>query len=107
MPRHLPSSLLSCFLPSAYVVGSDVELSSVHHPCALELHPQAIVVIAAGENDVELDFRATGRVDLRDKRVGVDEIHEVVARNQHVTPGAEVLLNAIGSRELEVELRVG
>ena len=62
------------------------ERRRVHHALSLELHPD-LLGMSARENDVELQLRPT----VSDEGMIVNQIDQVVARRQHVRPGANVL----------------
>ena len=41
-----------------------------------------------------------------EKRVRVDRVHQILAGGHHVSPGAEILLQAIGGIEVEEQQRL-
>src|SRR5689334_16298457 len=62
----------------------------VHNAVALKLDPDAIHA-RTRKNEIELHFR----LSIRNERVRVDHVDQVVAGRQHMTPGAEILFEAI------------
>src|SRR4051812_10319150 len=83
------------------ILHGHIELCRVDHALALELNPDPVYPLAR-EVDVELELR-TGffRTHIRDERMGVDHVDQVVARREHMPPRADVLLDSISGLEAE------
>ena len=72
----------------------NIEVGGVDDAVALELHPHAIHA-RTREDQIELHLGAA----VGDERMRVHHVDQVVAGGQHVTPRAEIFLEAVaGSR---------
>src|SRR5712672_2156731 len=91
-------SEMSSFSLSMLLKGGNrhIERDRVYHALALELHPQPIGSFAR-EDDVELNLRTA----IREKRMRVDHVDQVFTGGQHVSPGAEVGLQAFARLDAE------
>ena len=68
-----------------------VEMGGVHDSVSLELHPHSIHTWAR-EYQTELHLRAA----VGDEWMRMHHVDQVVAGDEHVPPGAEILLEAMG-----------
>lgn len=66
------------------VAHGNVEMD-VHHTLALELYPDSIR-LWPGKHDLELDHLML----IHTKRMEMQHVDEVVARGEHMCPGAEI-----------------
>ena len=89
--------------PLFEVLHGNVELRRVDHTLALKLYPDAIGVLAR-EVHVELHVGTA----IRNERMSVDHIDQIVTRGEHVAPGADVLLDlGLGRVQLALGRKLG
>src|SRR5215468_12092168 len=67
-----------------------IEVCGIDYTFSLELHPDAVAV-CAGEDHIELNLRAA----VGDEWMLVHHIDQVIACGEHVSPGAEIFLQAV------------
>jgi len=75
-------------------------MSCVDDTVTQKLDPDAIHA-CTWENHVELDFRTA----VGQERMGMHHVDQVVARGEHMTPGAEILLESFHGAEVELNVR--
>jgi esterase/lipase superfamily enzyme len=74
---------------------------ALHHLASCDIH------LATGTGPWEHRFVFDPRAAIGQKRVLVHHVDQIVARDQHVAPGAEVLLQWLLARDDETQLRAG
>ena len=78
----------------------NIEMSGVDDAVSLKLDPDAIHPCAR-KNEIELNlWPAIGK-----EWMCVHQVDQIVARGEHMAPGAEVLFKAFGGIQVELDIR--
>ncbi len=79
----------------------NVEVCGVHYTVALKLHPHAIHSCSR-EDHVELNVGSA----IGNERMRVDEVDQIVAGRQHVSPHSEIFLKPVARIDVKAQLSV-
>src|SRR5262245_19580865 len=79
----------------------DIEMDGVYNAVPLELHPNAVST-SSWKGEIELNLRRA----VCYQRVRMHHVDQVVARRQHMAPGAKIFLESLAWRDAKAQLRV-
>ena len=97
--RRFLSIVAELSLESQFLNGN-VKVDCIHNAIALKLDPYTVGPWTR-KRKVELDLRTS----IGDEWMRVGHIDQVVARGEHMTPGAEILLESFHGAEVELNAR--